>query len=65
MTFSYMSSDLMRVLYTDFVRPHLEFPVAACNPYARMDIEKLEIVQRRATNNFGSASFPCGSDPDV
>ncbi len=44
-----MSEDLMRKLYTISVRPHLEFAMAACNPYAQMDIDKLESVQRRAT----------------
>ena len=48
-TFSNISPELMKVLYTSFVRPHLEYGVAVCNPYARSDVEQLEKVQRRAT----------------
>jgi len=37
-------------LYKLYVRPHLEFAVAAWNPWTAADIECLEKVQRRAIN---------------
>jgi len=48
-SFSHMTPQLLKILYTAFVRPHLEFAVAASNPYSRIDIDKIEKVQRRAT----------------
>ncbi|XP_065679099.1 uncharacterized protein LOC101234374 [Hydra vulgaris] len=48
-TFSHMTPQLLKILYTTFVRPHLEFAVAASNPSSRIDIDKIEKVQRRAT----------------
>ena len=48
-TFIHMSVDLLKILYTTFVRPHLEYAVAVCNPYAKADIARLEKVQHRAT----------------
>ena len=48
-TFSHFNTELLKILYTTFVRPHLEFAVSACNPYATGDIELLEKVQHRAT----------------
>jgi ribonuclease P/MRP protein subunit RPP40 len=48
-TFEYRDLDIIKSLYTTFVRPHLEFAVAVWNPYLKGDIEILEKVQRRAT----------------
>ena len=47
--FKYMSSDTFIMLYKSLVRPHLEYAVCVWSPYRRMDIEKLEKVQMRAT----------------
>jgi hypothetical protein len=47
--FSFLNLDTMRILYTVFVRPHLEFAIQAWNPYLARDICILESVQRRAT----------------
>jgi hypothetical protein len=48
---TFVSRDLFiwKKLYTAYIRPQLEFAVAAWNPYLLKDTEKLEKVQRRAT----------------
>jgi ribonuclease P/MRP protein subunit RPP40 len=48
-TFSHFTHELLKIVYSTFVRPHLEFAIAACNPYSQGDINKLEKVQLRAT----------------
>ena len=48
-SFSFIDISMANVLYKTFVRPHLEFAIAAWNPYAQTDIDKLERVQRKAS----------------
>ena len=48
-TFKSRDPKLWKKLYTAYVRPQLEFAVAAWNPYQRGDISLLERVQRRVT----------------
>ena len=48
-SFSYLDTELVRLLYLALVRPHLEFAVSVWNPYLQQDIKKLESIQRRAT----------------
>jgi hypothetical protein len=43
------NTELWKRLYTTYVRPHLEYAVAAWNPYLKKDVEALEKIQRRAT----------------
>ncbi len=45
---------LWRILYTTYVRPHLEFAVQAWCPYQKSDINILERVQKRATKVISS-----------
>jgi len=40
---------IWKILYTTYIRPHLEFAIAAWNPYQKKDINILERVQRRVT----------------
>ena len=37
------------MLYTTYIRPHVEFAAAAWSPYEKRDIKLLERVQRKAT----------------
>ena len=48
-TFVSRDANLWKSLYTTYIRPHLEFAVAAWNPYLKNDIETLERVQHRST----------------
>jgi len=49
-TFSCWTKDSLKLLYTVFVRPHLEYANSVCCPYLKQDIRAIERVQRRATN---------------
>jgi hypothetical protein len=42
------SADTKALAYTSLVRPHLEFALAAWDPYTESDSNKLDKVQRRA-----------------
>ena len=49
---------LWKYLYVSLVTPHLEYAVHASNPHLEGDIDKIEIVQRRATRiPFGFEKF--------
>jgi hypothetical protein len=48
-TFSHWTPETVKILYTTFVRPHLEYASSAWSPYQKQDIIHLEKVQRRAT----------------
>ena len=48
-TFVSRDVSIWNKLYKTYVRPHVEFAVAAWSPYMKKDIATLEKVQRRAT----------------
>ena len=47
-SFHFRDRHVFLNLYQQYVRPHLEFAVAAWSPWNQADIDGLEAVQRRA-----------------
>ena len=45
----YKNKELILLLYKSLVRPHLEHAVQFWSPHLRRDIDKMEKIQRRAT----------------
>ena len=48
-TFKFWTKQSTRILYTSYIRPHLEYACQAWNPYLKKDINRIEKIQRRAT----------------
>ncbi len=54
MTFVHIDPYLLKLLYTTFIRPLIEFAVAVWSPYYKGDIDTLEKVQHRMTRMIPS-----------
>ena len=48
-TFKYLDPDIMRLLFTSLVHPHLDYASNIWNPYLLEDMRTIEKIQRRAT----------------
>ena len=48
-SFSFLDKDLFRMLFTSFVRPHLEYAQATWAPFLAKHVNLIENVQKRAT----------------
>ena len=54
-----MNCELMKQLFTNVVRPHLEYGNVVWHPFLKQDIELLEGVHHRATRMVpGLAKLP-------
>ena len=48
-SFSYLSPEMFKILYTTFVKPHLEYAQIVWSPKLFKYVNLIESVQRRAT----------------
>ena len=48
--FSYLDIADIRLIYKNYIRPHLEFCIQVWSPHLVKDIEVMERVQKAATN---------------
>ena len=47
-TVNTLNKELFLILYSTYIRPHLEYCIQVWAPYFRKDIDVLEKIQRRA-----------------
>ena len=59
-SFTCYNKEVMLPIYKVFIRPHLEYGIAAWCPWLKKDIETLEKIQRRATRRMSDirGSYP-------
>ena len=57
-TFRSWSDEIARIIYPNFVRPHIEFASSVWNPHLEYDSKTLECVQRRLTLTKESHHLP-------
>ena len=57
-SFTYLDTEMFKLLYKAIVRPHLEYAIQVWRPVLLKDITQLENVQRRATKLIPSIKHP-------
>ena len=50
-TFKYFTSDVVKILYPVYIRPHLEFAAPVWNTLSEEDLKRLYTFQRKANIN--------------
>ena len=55
-SFASRNENIMINMYRQYVRPHLEYATQVWNPSYKIDIERLEKIQRRATKMIAGYS---------
>ena len=56
-SFSRFTQDNFKILFTTYVRPHLEYCLQAVGPFMRKNMKALERIQRRATKNVRGLKY--------
>ena len=49
-TFKYFDSNIVKIIYPTFVRPHIEFAIQVWNPQTKEESIKLERIQKKSLN---------------
>ena len=50
-TFKYFTSDVVKIIYPTYIRPHLEFASSVWNALSKSDLDKIEKTQQRVTRH--------------
>ena len=61
-TFHYMDEEVLRLLYTSLMRPHMEYADWIWSPHLKVDIAQLENAQRRVTRLVPELRDRCYED---
>ena len=50
-TFKYFTSEVVKIVYPTYIRPHLEFASSVWNALSKGDLDKIEKMQQRVTRH--------------